>query len=99
MRGTARGAAAPGETFEPMASPLLRLAASVWRFYRDGFRAMTWGRAVWVVLLVKLFVIFVVLRLFVLRPALGGLDAGARSAAVGDTLGARVADEAARMAK
>lgn len=72
-----------------MTAPFLRLFASVWRFYRDGFRAMTWGRTLWVVLAVKLFVIFVVLRLFVLRPALGGLGESARSAAVGDTICAR----------
>lgn len=81
-----------------MNSPFLRLPASVWRFYRDGFRAMTWGRAVWAVLLIKLFVIFVVLRLFVFRPVLGPLDEAARSSAVGDTLGARIAAESSAAA-
>ena len=36
----------------------------IWHFYRDGFRAMTWGRVVWLILLVKLFIIFFVLKLF-----------------------------------
>jgi hypothetical protein len=32
--------------------------------YRDGFKSMTIGRALWVVILVKLFIIFFVLKLF-----------------------------------
>ena len=37
---------------------------NVWRFYRDGFREMTWGRTLWIIILVKLFVLFAVLRAF-----------------------------------
>ncbi|MBQ6964115.1 MAG: DUF4492 domain-containing protein [Bacteroidaceae bacterium] len=32
--------------------------------YYDGFRNMTLGKTLWVVILVKLFIIFVVLKLF-----------------------------------
>ena len=32
--------------------------------YYDGFRSMTLGRTLWVVILIKLFVIFVVLKIF-----------------------------------
>ena len=32
--------------------------------YYDGFRSMTLGRTLWVIILIKLFVIFVVLKLF-----------------------------------
>ena len=39
-----------------------RRAASVLAFYRDGFRSMTLGRTLWVVVLVKAFVLFAVLR-------------------------------------
>ena len=35
-----------------------------WDLYYDGFRHMTLGRTLWLVILVKLFVIFVVLKLF-----------------------------------
>ena len=43
-----------------------KAASSVWRFYRDSFREMTWGRPlVWLILL-KLFIIFAVLRVFFL---------------------------------
>jgi len=36
----------------------------IWDLYYDGFRTMTLGRTLWAVILVKLFVIFVVLKLF-----------------------------------
>ena len=36
----------------------------VFRFYRDGFRSMTLGRTLWKVILVKLFIMFAVLKLF-----------------------------------
>ncbi len=36
----------------------------IFRFYYDGFRSMTVGRRLWVIILIKLFVFFVVLRLF-----------------------------------
>ncbi|MCM1107456.1 MAG: DUF4492 domain-containing protein [Clostridium sp.] len=43
--------------------------------YVDGFRAMTWGRVLWLIILVKLFILFFVLRLFFfpdyLREAVG----------------------------
>lgn len=34
----------------------------LWRFYRDGFRAMTLGRTLWRLLLLKLFVFFAVIK-------------------------------------
>ena len=42
------------------------------RFYIDGFRQMTWGRPLWIIIAVKLFVMFAVLRLFFFRPVLQG---------------------------
>ena len=36
----------------------------IWRLYYEGFRSMTLGRTLWVIILVKLFIIFVVLKLF-----------------------------------
>ena len=37
----------------------------VFRFYYDGFRSMSWwGRRVWVIILIKLFVIFLIMKLF-----------------------------------
>lgn len=37
---------------------------SIWRFYVDGFRSMTLGRTLWLIILVKLFIMFVILRVF-----------------------------------
>lgn len=43
---------------------LKHFASSVWRLYYDGFRSMTVGRTLWAVILIKLFIIFAVLKLF-----------------------------------
>ena len=59
---------------------------AVWRFYRDGFRAMTWGRTLWVIILLKLFILFVVLRVCFFRPALAGLDESQKPWAVAGEL-------------
>ena len=40
-------------------------------FYVDGFRRMTWGRELWWIILLKLVVLFVVLRLFFFKPVMG----------------------------
>ena len=36
----------------------------VYELYVEGFRSMTIGRTLWAVILIKLFIIFVVLKLF-----------------------------------
>ena len=36
----------------------------IFRFYRDGFRNMTWGKKLWGIILLKLFIMFAILRLF-----------------------------------
>jgi uncharacterized membrane protein len=33
-------------------------------FYYEGFRQMTWGKGLWVIILLKLFIMFFVLKLF-----------------------------------
>ncbi len=40
------------------------LFKSVIMFYYHGFRSMTWGRQVWMVILIKLFIMFAIFRLF-----------------------------------
>ena len=37
---------------------------AVWRFYRDGFRNMTVGRWLWAMILIKLFILFGIFKLF-----------------------------------
>jgi hypothetical protein len=35
----------------------------VFRFYFDGFKNMTYGKTLWVIILIKLFIIFIILKL------------------------------------
>ena len=37
---------------------------NIWRFYLEGFRSMTLGRTLWLIILIKLFIMFFILRLF-----------------------------------
>lgn len=34
----------------------------IFRFYRDGFRSMTVGKTLWIIIFIKLFIFFVILR-------------------------------------
>ena len=45
---------------------------SIWNFYANGFRNMTWGRPLWWLILLKVVVLFLVLRLFFFEPVLSG---------------------------
>lgn len=36
----------------------------IWHFYLEGFKSMTWGRVLWLIILIKLFIMFFILRLF-----------------------------------
>lgn len=41
------------------------LVKRIWNFYYEGFRNMSWwGKRVWVIIIIKLFIIFAILRLF-----------------------------------
>jgi hypothetical protein len=42
----------------------LTLLKKIFLFYYDGFRSMTVGRKLWIIILIKLFILFFVLRLF-----------------------------------
>lgn len=36
----------------------------IWRFYIDGFKDLSvWGRKVWIIILIKLFILFAIIRL------------------------------------
>lgn len=51
---------------------ILSKIGSVFSFYYDGFRDMPpWGRKVWAVIIVKLFIMFAILRLFFFPDFLG----------------------------
>lgn len=59
--------------------PMIR---RVVRFYMEGFRHMTVGRTLWVIILVKLFVMFAVLKLFFFPDLLAGKSDEERAACV-----------------
>ena len=58
----------------------------IWAFYRDSFRGMTWGRPLMWLILLKLFILFAVLRVFFFRPAMAGMSEEQKSEMVGDNL-------------
>ncbi len=47
------------------------LLTRIWIFYRDGFREMTLGRTLWAIILIKLFIMFFILKLFFFTDFLG----------------------------
>lgn len=52
---------------------------NVIRFYVEGFREMTLGRTLWAIILIKLFVLFAVLKLFFMPDPLAGRSSEERS--------------------
>lgn len=72
-----------------MENPAIRrscLPVRIWRFYRDGFRAMTWGRTLWLIILVKLFVMFAILKVFFFPDFLKGKSEAEKEDFVGTEL-------------
>ena len=57
-------------------------AYRVYRFYADGFRSMTLGRTLWAVILIKLFIMFAILKLFFFPDFLAGQSPEERSRSV-----------------
>ena len=58
----------------------------IFRFYIEGFRDMTWGRTLWLIIILKLFVFFVVLRIFFFQPYYKGLNGKEKAEMVGRKL-------------
>ena len=46
----------------------------IYRFYRDGFGNMTVGRTLWALILLKLFILFAILKVFFFPDFLGRFD-------------------------
>ncbi len=61
------------------------------QFYIDGFRRMSIGRSLWLLIIIKLAVIFLVLKLFFFPDVLGSLSSDdERAEAVRQTLTERL---------
>ena len=50
------------------------IAIRIFRFYWDGFRSMTIGKTLWMIILIKLFVMFAILKIFFFPDYLGKFD-------------------------
>ena len=46
----------------------------IYRFYLEGFKEMTLGKTLWLIILAKLFILFFVLKLFFFPSYLGEFD-------------------------
>ena len=60
------------------------LLTRIWIFYRDGFREMTLGRTLWTIILIKLFIMFFILKLFFFPSFLGGKTTEEKQQYVGE---------------
>ena len=43
---------------------VMAVVKKIFNFYYDGFRRMTWGKKLWRIILLKLFIMFAILRIF-----------------------------------
>jgi len=44
---------------------IITIFSKLFRFYYEGFRNMSvWGRKVWIIIIIKLFIMFAILKLF-----------------------------------
>ncbi len=44
---------------------LLQIPVRIWNFYLNGFKNLDWwSRRVWLIILIKLFIMFLILRIF-----------------------------------
>ena len=49
---------------------MFHLFKNIYRFYLEGFRSMTIGKTLWIIILIKLFIIFIVLKPFFFKSEL-----------------------------
>lgn len=46
----------------------------IYHFYLEGFKEMTLGKTLWLIILIKLFIMFVILKIFFFPNFLGKFD-------------------------
>ncbi len=59
---------------------------SIYKFYADGFRNMTWGRQLWWIIILKIIILFFILRCFFFKPVLTGMSESQKIEHIGDQL-------------
>lgn len=68
----------------------------IYRFYADGFKSMTTGRILWLIILLKLFVIFFIIKLFFFPSFLKDKTTEEKQDYVGNELIIRASDSHAK---
>ncbi len=63
-----------------------RIILAIWNFYRDGFKNMTWGKQLWLLILLKAVILFLILRIFFFKPIMAGKTDEQKSEYVGTQL-------------
>lgn len=63
-----------------------RTIVQVYEFYRDGFRSMNLGRTLWALILIKLFFMFCILKIFFFPSFLKGKSTEEKQEYVGTEL-------------
>lgn len=62
----------------------------IFNFYIDGFRSMKVGRTLWLIIAIKLFIMFAILKVFFFQYELSGLSEEEKATKVHNTLIDRV---------
>ncbi len=63
-----------------------KIILSIWNFYADGFKNMTWGKSLWILIILKVVILFLVLRMFFFKPVMAGKTDEQKSEYVGTQL-------------
>ena len=63
-----------------------RIILAIWNFYRDGFKNMTWGKQLWLLIILKAVILFLILRIFFFKPIMAGKTDEQKSEYVGTQL-------------
>ncbi len=53
-------------------STKINIFRRIWLFYYEGFRSMTVGKTLWLIILIKVAIMFLVLKIFFFPSVLGG---------------------------
>ena len=59
---------------------------AIWNFYLEGFKNMTWGKTLWFLIILKIVILFLVLRVFFFKPVMSGKTDEQKSEYVGTQL-------------
>ena len=63
-----------------------KIIISIFNFYLDGFKNMTWGKSLWILIFLKVIILFLVLRMFFFKPVMAGKTDEQKSEYVGSQL-------------